>query len=87
MKIKEVLNRAVYKLKDAKIEQPILKARMLLQYTLKKPREYLVIYDNNQVTKLQEKMYFQNIERLIAGTPLQHITRIPRIYENELFCK
>lgn len=87
MTIKEILNRAVYKLKDAKIEQPILKARILMQYTLNKPREYLVIYDNNQVTKLQERMYMQNIERLIAGIPLQHITRISRIYENELFCK
>ena len=44
MTIKELLNRAVYKLKDAKIDQPILKARIIMQYTLKKPREYLIIY-------------------------------------------
>ena len=56
MTIKELLNKAVFKLKDAKIEQPILKARMLLQYTLNKPREYLVIYDQKEVTKIQEKM-------------------------------
>ena len=74
MTIKELLNRAVYKLKDAKIEQPILKARILMQYTLNKPREYIVVYDTNKVTKLQEKMYIQNIEKLIAGIPLQHIT-------------
>ncbi len=85
MTIKELLNKAVYKLKDAKIEQPILKARLLMQHTLSKPREYLVVYDKAQVTKLEEKMYMQNIERLISGTPLQHITRVPRIYENELF--
>lgn len=87
MTIKELLNRAIYKLKDAKIEQPILKARVLMQHTLNKPREYIVIYDNKQVTKIEEKMYMQNIERLIAGTPLQHITRIPGIYENEFSCK
>lgn len=87
MTIKELLNRAVYKLKDYKIEQPILKARILMQYTLNKPREYLVIYDNKQVTKPQEKLYMQNIDRLISGTPLQHITRIPGIYENELLCE
>ena len=28
MTIKDLLNRAVYKLKDAKIDQPILKARI-----------------------------------------------------------
>ena len=75
MKIKELLNRAVYKLKDAKIEQPILKARILLQYTLNKPREYLIIYDQKEVPKPKEELYMQNIERLIAGTPLQHITK------------
>ena len=87
MTIKELLNKAVFKLKDAKIDQPILKARILLQHTLNKSREYLVIYDKKEVTKIEEKMYMQNIERLIAGTPLQHITRIPRIYEDEFFCQ
>lgn len=85
MTIKELLNRAVYKLKDAKIEQPILKARILLQYTLNKSREYLVVYDNNPVTKTQEKMYFQNIERLIAGTPLQHITHSQEFMKMNFF--
>ena len=74
MIIKELLNRAVYRLKDAKIEQPILKARVLMQYTLNKPREYLIIYDKEKVSKEQEERYMQNVERLITGTPLQHIT-------------
>ena len=53
LKLKELLNKAVYKLKDAKIEQPILKARILMQYTLNKPREYLIIYDQKELTKQQ----------------------------------
>ena len=85
MTIKELLNRAVYKLKDAKIEQPILKARILMQYTLNKPREYLVIYDNKELTKLQEKLYIQNIERLIAGVPLQHITQSQEFMKMNFF--
>lgn len=85
MTIKELLNKAIYKLKDAKIEQPILKARLLMQYTINKPREYLVVYDNKQVSKIDEKMYIQNIERLIAGTPLQHITHSQEFMKMNFF--
>ena len=74
MRLKDLLNRAVYKLKSAKIEQPILKARMLMQYTLNKPREYLIIYDQKEITKEQEKEYMKNVEKLISGVPIQHIT-------------
>lgn len=75
MKLKELLNRAVYKLKNANIEQPILKARILMQYTISKPREYLIIYDQKEISKEQEKEYMQNVEKLIKGIPLQHITQ------------
>ena len=74
MTIREALRKAVYKLKDAKIEKPILKARILLQYTLKKPRKYLIIYDQKKLSKNQEEKYQENIEKLIKGIPLQHIT-------------
>ena len=85
LKIKELLNRAVYKLKDAKIEQPILKARILMQYTLKKPREYLIVYDDKELSKKQEERFMQNIERLIAGTPLQHITQSQEFMKMNFF--
>ena len=74
MKLKELLNRAVYKLKNSGVEQPILKARILMQYTIKKPREYLIIYDQKEITKAKEKEFMQNVEKLIKGTPIQHIT-------------
>ena len=74
MKLKEILNRAVYKLKDAKIEQPILKARILMQYTLGVSRNELIIYDQKILSKVQEKQYMQNVDKLINGIPLQHIT-------------
>ena len=74
MKLRELLNRAVYKLKDANIEQPILKARILMQYTLNKSRKYLIIYDQKELTKEQEERFMQNVDKLISGIPLQHIT-------------
>lgn len=85
MKIKELLNRAVYKIKDAKIDQPVLKARILMQYTLNKPREYLIIYDNKEVSRKIEEMYMHNVERLIKGTPLQHITQSQEFMKMNFF--
>ena len=57
MTIKELLNQAVIMLKNENISAPKTKARMLLQATLKKPREYLVIYDNKEIDKKQ----FENL--------------------------
>lgn len=85
MTIKETLNRAVYKLKDAKIEQPILKARILMQYTLNKPREYIIIYDNRKLTKKQEEEYMQNVDKLANGIPLQHITHSQEFMKMNFF--
>ena len=76
MTIKELLNQAVIMLKIENIEAPKNKARMLLQATLKKSREYLMIYDNKEVTSLERDKYIKNVKRLIMGEPLQYITGI-----------
>ena len=76
MTIKELLNQAVIMLKNENIEAPKNKARMLLQATLKKSREYLMIYDNKEVTSLERDKYIKNVKRLIMGEPLQYITGI-----------
>ena len=74
MTIKETLNKGMIMLKSNHIDSPKLKARLLLQYILKKPRQYLIVYDNEQITKKQQWEYFVNIEKLSQGIPLQHIT-------------
>ena len=74
MTIKEVLNKGMIMLKSNKVESPKLKARLLLQYILKKPRQYLIVYDNQQITKKEQWEYFVNIEKISQGIPLQHIT-------------
>lgn len=61
-------------LKNEDIEAPKNKARILLQYTLKVTKEYLIIYDNKDVTSGQRDEYTKNIKRLISGEPLQYIT-------------
>lgn len=74
MTISEILKKGMIELKSNNITEPKLKARLLLQYVLEKPRQYLLVYDNEKVTEKQEKAYFTYINKLKKGTPLQHIT-------------
>lgn len=74
MTIKEAITKGMIMLKSNKIESPKLKARLLLQYILNKPRQYLIIYDNQEIDKKAQWQYFVNIEKLTKGVPLQHIT-------------
>ena len=74
MTIKELLNQAVIMLKNENIDAPKIKARMLLQATLKKSKEYLMIYDTKEVTQIERDRYIRNVKRLILGEPLQYIT-------------
>lgn len=74
MTIKEALNQGVIMLKNENIEGPKVKARMLLQHTLKTTREHLIIYDNKEITPQKRDEYIKNIKRLIEGEPLQYIT-------------
>lgn len=73
MTIKEAINQAVIMLKNENIEAPKNKARMLLEKTLNKSKEYLMIYDNKQITPQERDNYIKNIKRLISGEPLQYI--------------
>ena len=74
MTIKQALIKGVTVLKLEKVSTPKLKARLLLQYVLKKPRQYLIVYDNQKLTEFQEKEYLKYIELLKQGEPIEHIT-------------
>lgn len=74
MTIQEILKKGSFILKDNHIENPKLKARLLLQFILNKKREYLIIYDDKKLTKQQEEDYFKAVDKLLEGVPLQHIT-------------
>ena len=74
MTIKETLRKGMIQLKTENVTEPNLKARLIMQYILNKPRQYLIIYDNQVLTLRQEVNYFKAIKRLINGEPIQHIT-------------
>ena len=74
MTIKQALIKGVTVLKLEKISTPKLKARLLLQYVLKKPRQYLIVYDNQKLTDKEEQEYLKYVELLTQGEPIEHIT-------------
>ena len=85
MTIKETLTKGMIMLKSNNIESPKLKARLLLQYILKKSRQYLIVYDNEEVGKKEQWEYFVNIEKLTKGVPLQHITHTQEFMKMDFY--
>lgn len=74
MTIREALNKGTIQLKMKKIESPKLKARLVMQFILNQTRQYVMVYDEKKLTPIQEKKYFEAMEQLAKGVPLQHIT-------------
>ena len=85
MTIKEILSKGMIMLKGSNVDSPKLKARLLLQYILKKPRQYLIVYDNEEVGKKEQWEYFVNIEKLANGVPLQHITHTQEFMKMDFY--
>lgn len=75
MTIQQILNNGVEKINSNKIENPLLKARVLLAYALNVKKEYLVIHSNDEIDEENVKRYNQYIEQLINHKPLQYITK------------
>lgn len=85
MTIREALTKGMIILKSNNIETPKLKARLLLQYILKKDRQYLIVYDNKEIEKKEQWEYFVNIEKIANGVPLQHITHTQEFMKMDFF--
>lgn len=83
--IKQTLTKGTIMLKNSNIESPKLKARLLLQYILKKSRQYLIVYDNQEVDKKAQWEYLVNIEKLTKGMPLQHITHTQEFMKMDFY--
>ena len=85
MNIKETIKKGMIDLKTNGIEEPNLKSRLLMQYILNKPRQYLIVHDNETLTLRQEVNYFKGIKKLIEGIPIQHITHMQEFMRMNFF--
>lgn len=73
MKLKEMLEQAITKLKENNIEEWASKARRLLAFTLNVSKEYLIINNESEIPEEKIREYHENIEQLIDGKPIQYI--------------
>lgn len=76
MTIKEALEKGTVMLKGENLDSPKMKARILLQDVLNKPRQYLIVRDDEKIHDKITKKYFANIEKVKKGTPIEHITHL-----------
>ena len=74
MQVKRDLEEAVKILKDNNIDEAIIKAKIVLCMVLKIEKEYIIINDSKEMAKEDEEKYFQYINKLKNGIPLQYIT-------------
>ena len=74
MKIKEAIDKGAISLKVENIESPKLKARMLMQFILNKPRQYILVNDMQELSNGLEQEYFEGIDKLKCNIPIEHIT-------------
>ena len=74
MTIKQAIDKGTVLLKGKNIDTPKMKARLLIQFILNKSRQYIMVYDNREISKEQEQKYLQAIEKVIKGIPIEHIT-------------
>ncbi len=75
MNIKQLLNEAIETLKNKKIENPMMHARLLLEFVLERKKEYIIANDLEEVDKEKQKQYSFYIEELSNGEPIQYITK------------
>lgn len=74
MNIKQELEYGVKILKENKINEPILKAKIILANILKNDKGYLLINETEELNNNELIKYRKDIERLCKGKPVQYIT-------------
>lgn len=85
MKIKEILLDQVNILKKNNIEEAIIKARILLCYTINKPKEYLIAHDDEELSDESIYKYEKYIQRILQNEPIQYITEQQEFMKMNLY--
>lgn len=73
MNINEILKKGIEVLRDNNIEDCTLKARMILSYIINQPKEYIMIHSDEEINEIDEKEFWNKIERLKNNEPIQYI--------------
>ena len=74
MNIKQALENGIKLLKENNIDEPILKVRIILSNILKQSKEYLIVHDNEEISKEAENKFYSYLDRVLKNEPIQYIT-------------
>lgn len=74
MNIRETLEYGINLLKENNINDPIIKARIILANILNKNKEYLLIHENEELINDLSNAFKNNIQKICNGVPVQYIT-------------
>lgn len=75
MTIKELILYGTKKIKEANIENANLQTKILLSDLLNKPKEYLIINQDEEIEIKKEKEFKKNVEKIVNGYPIQYIIK------------
>lgn len=85
MNIKDILKKGNKILQENNVEDNVIKSRILLSNLLNKNKEYLIIHDDEILSKEIEEKYFEYIEELLTGIPIQYIVHKQEFMGLEFF--
>lgn len=74
MRINELLEIGINKLKSSKIEEPIWTARRIMCFALKKDKIYLITNGNEEISLGLEEKFLEAISKIQKHIPIQYIT-------------
>lgn len=74
MIIRDAIIEGKKNLEAKKIEDARIISKVLMKYILNKDEQYIIISEKETLTKEHEKKYFDCIQKILNGTPIQYIT-------------
>ncbi len=73
MNIKNILKKATDILKENNVEDYNLKIKLLLSNILNKPKEYIMIHEDEEIETSLEKDFFSKLDRIKNNEPVQYV--------------
>ena len=74
MRIQELLEIGIKKLRENKVDEPIAIARKLLCFVLDKDKVYLITNSHEEIKKIHEDKFLSCINDFLNSIPIQYIT-------------
>lgn len=74
MKIKELKKLGNERLKQYNVDDATIKINILLQFVLKMNKTEIMLKDDLEISKKTEDLFFNYVEEIINGKPIQYIT-------------